>query len=180
MLECVDPHGSVVSLFLSSTGDYRESINAADSGLDLVDTGFVRVALLIQKIDALNALGERLKANKVMDQALVSAAPERESMLAGTLASLGRMREAEQLLAALERIEQPSTYLMAQTYAKLGDDRAFDWIRRGIDGHIGLVVWFLREDRTYSMLRKDPQWAEIMSRLEAEEAKGSSGQNHQS
>jgi hypothetical protein len=69
---------------------------------------------------------------------------------------------------------------MAETYAQLGDDRAFDWIYSAIDRHINSAIWRLRANPAYSALRTNPRWAEVMSHLEAEEAKGSAGQNRQS
>ena len=162
------------------SGQYREAIRAADGGLGLVDSGSILAYLIVLKVAAHDALGERSQANAILDEALASVQSEWKSMLAAPLGVLGRTEEARQLLIVLEGLEQPPIPVMAGVYAVLGDDRAFDWIHRAIDRHIGWTTSTLRVDPFYSELRKDPRWNEVMTHLEAEEAKGSAGQNHQS
>jgi len=169
----------ILGAYLNANGEHREAIQAADAGLGLVGGGSVGMGLYIVKIRAHHALGEESRANETLDQALTSGGSVGRPILAGMLAVLGRTQEARKNLVALERLEQPPTNLMAETYAQLGDDRAFDWIHSGIEQHIGLVIWLLRTNPAYAALRDDPRWAEVMAHLEAEEAKGSAGENRQ-
>ena len=159
---------------LWSTGEYREAIPAADAGLSLVESGITHAYLYVIKVAAHDALGERSQANAVLDEALAFVGSESKPVLAVALASLGRTEEAREILTALEGLEQPPITWMAETYAALGDARAFDWIHTGIDRHIIWVTQTLRASPVYSELRADPRWAEVMAHLEAEEAIGRS------
>jgi tetratricopeptide (TPR) repeat protein len=129
-----------LSQLLRSTGDYRGAINAANAGLDLDRTGLAHVLLLVSLVEAYNELGESSKAIEILDKAIASAGAQWEPMLAGTLAYLGRTAEAREILAALERLEQPPTVVMAEGYAQLADDRAFGWVHTAIKAHNGSVV----------------------------------------
>jgi tetratricopeptide (TPR) repeat protein len=160
---------------LGYTGEYSEAIRAADAGLGLEDSGSTYARLIIAKVAAHDALGERLQANAILDEALASVGSESKPVLAQTLASLGRTEEARQLLAVLEELERPPTALMVETYAQLRDDRAFDWMHKAIDRHDILITHTLRANPVYSELHEDPRWAEVMAHLEAEEAKARAG-----
>ena len=85
----------ILGVLLTATGEYREAIQAADMGFDLVDSGPVRVYLYTMKINAHNALGEGSRANDIVDVAMKSAGSEWKPTLAGTLASLGGSEEAK-------------------------------------------------------------------------------------
>ncbi|MGD8830514.1 MAG: TIR domain-containing protein [Pseudomonadales bacterium] len=171
---------AILSILLRCAGDDSEAVKAADAGLELVDTGLIRALLLRNKVEAYKAQGESSKANELLDEAIASTGSEWRPILAMTIASLGRTEAARELLGGLERLEQPPTAIMAEAYARLGDDRAFDWIHTAIDRHSLWVVSGLRAKPVYSRLRNDPRWAKVMSHLEAEEARGSAGQNRQS
>ena len=81
---------------------------------------------------------------------------------------------------ALEAAERPDIFALATTYGALGDARAFDVIHTAIDRHNTFIINNLRAGPAFSKLRGEPRWAEVMAHLEAEEAKGSAAQNHQS
>jgi len=51
-------------------------------------------------------------------------------------------------------------------------DRAFEWLREGIEGYDQILVNWIRVDPAFDALRKDPQWEEVMDQLERQEAKG--------
>jgi hypothetical protein len=110
-----------------------------------------------------------------MDEALASVLPGLKVRLAGPLARLGRLSEARVLLAQLEAMSDPPIEPMVDAYAALDKDRAFEWIHRAIDRRASVVVLTLRLNPTYTELRKDPRWDDVMAHLEAEEAKGRSG-----
>jgi len=160
---------------LGYTGENSEAIRAADAGLGLADSGSLHARLVSAKVAAHDALGERLQANAILDEALASVGSESKPVLAQTLASLGRTEEARQLLAVLEELERPPTALMVETYAQLRDDRAFDWMHKAIDRHDILITHTLRANPIYSELHEDPRWAEVMAHLETEEAKARAG-----
>jgi adenylate cyclase len=162
---------------LLCAGENRESIKIADAGLDLVQSGPVRSYLLVAKARAQYALGDTATANAALDDALASVGPESKFVLAGVLASLCRTEEARQLLVKLEAIEHPPIAEMVAAYAQLDHDRAFEWIHTAIDRHVWALVFSLRVGPIFSELRQDPRWAEVMTHLETEEAKGRAGQN---
>jgi hypothetical protein len=72
-------------------------------------------------------------------------------------------------------MSDPPMEAMVRAYAALDKDRAFEWMHRAIDRRISNVVTTLRLSPTYTELRKDPRWDDVMAHLEAEEAKGRSG-----
>ncbi len=157
---------------LSAWGQSREAIRAADTGLRLIQSGWLRAYLLLIKAYAYDALGQTAEANKAIDDGLSSAGPMYRPPFAGILAKVGRRDEAYQILAPLERLEHPPIDAMVFAYTALGDDRVFDWIHAAIDHHITNIVNTIRTGTIYSEeLRKDPRWAEVMAHLE-EEAKG--------
>jgi DNA-binding winged helix-turn-helix (wHTH) protein/TolB-like protein/Tfp pilus assembly protein PilF len=153
-------------------GEYREAIKVVDAGLPLVNSGYTYANLLVIKIAAYDALGDRSRANETLNEALASVGSEWKPQLAPTLASLGRSEEAKQLVLTLEEFEQPPVDIVAEAYAALGDERAFEWIHKAIDRHRIFMITELRASPVYSELRKDPRWADVASHLEAEEAKG--------
>jgi TolB-like protein/Tfp pilus assembly protein PilF len=163
---------------LRFSGQNRDAIRAADAGLRLVQSGWLRAYLLLDKAYAYDALGMTAEANKAIDDALSSAGPMYRPLFAGILAQVGRRDEANQILAHLERLEHPPIDAMVFAYAALGDDRVFEWIRTAIDDHVWIVVGTLRANPLFSELRKDPRWAEVMKHLESEEAKGRAGQRN--
>jgi hypothetical protein len=154
-------------------GQNREAIKVADTGIDLVKSGLPRAYLLAIKAVANHSLGETAAANAALDDALASVGPFKPA-LAGVLARVGRTEEARQLVAVLESLEHPPILPLAQAYGALHDDRAFEWIHKGIDQHIGEIVGRLRLNPMYSELRQDARWADVMKHLEAEESRGGS------
>jgi TolB-like protein len=156
-------------------GELEDVIPAADAGLRLVQTGGFRLYLLWFKALSHAGLGEMVEANAAMDEALASVGPGLKVALAAPLARLGRLPEARVLLAQLEAMSDPPIVPMVDAYAALDKDRAFEWMHRAIDRRISNVVTTLRLSPTYTELRKDPRWDDVMAHLEAEEAKGRSG-----
>jgi tetratricopeptide (TPR) repeat protein len=170
----VDIHMTyAVTLFFA--GELEDVIPATDVGLRLVQTGGFRLYLLWFKALSHAGLGEMVEANAAMDEALASVGLELKVGLAGYLAHLGRLSEARVLLAQLEAMSDPPIEPMVNAYAALDKDRAFEWIHRAIDRRIGPVVMTLRLNPTYTELREDPRWDDVIAHLEAEEAKGRSG-----
>jgi TolB-like protein len=163
------------AMTLFYAGELEDVIPATDVGLRLVQTGGFRFYLLVLKAAAHAGVGEMVEANATMDEALASVGPGFKVGLAGSLARLGRLSEARVLLTQLEAMSDPPIEPMVDAYAALDNDRAFEWIHRAIDRRIFPVVATLRLGPTYTELRKDPRWDEVMAHLEAEEAKGSSG-----
>jgi len=155
-------------------GQNREAIKVADTGIDLVKSGLPRAYLLAIKAVANHSLGETAAANAALDDALASVGPALKPALAVGLARVGRTEEARQLVAELESLEHPFIGVLALAYAELHDDRAFEWIHKGIDQHIGEIVGRLRLNPFYSELRQDGRWADVMKHLESEESKGGS------
>ena len=68
---------------------------------------------------------------------------------------------------------------MVYAYAALDDERVFEWLHRAIDHRNDAIVVHLRLEPIFAHLREDPRWDEVLAHLEAEEAKGSAGQNRQ-
>ena len=82
------------------------------------------------------------------------------------------------MVKELENLEKPSLTTMTLAYATLGDyDRAFHWLHRAVDEHAATVLSLLRLDPTFTAMRADPRWEEVIRRLEEEEARGGAG-NH--
>jgi hypothetical protein len=90
--------------------------------------------------------------------------------------NVGRTGEVRALLSQLEAMVDPPITNMVLAYAALDDERVFEWLHRAIDHRINAIVIGLRLSPYFARLREDPRWDEVMTQLEAEEAKGSAGQ----
>ena len=168
----------VSAIAFSVAGHYRDGIQSANAGLNLVQTGPIRAYLITLKAFAQAALGEPGNANATLDDGLASVGREFKIFLTGSMARLGRTEEARQTLAGLAALEHPpamAVWTMASTYPALDSDLAFDWIHQAIDRHNIPVVTSLRFDFRYDELRGDPRWTKVMRHLEKEEAKTRAG-----
>jgi len=168
---------------LTLAGHYRDAIEAADAGLELVQTGANRTYLVILKAGAQEALGELEAANATVDDGLATVGRDLNVLLAGSLAKLGRTEEARALIADLESLEQPSIsalWALVGAYATLDPDHAFELIHESLDRHSIPLITTLRWLPAYAYLREDPRWDEVMAHLAVEEAKARAGHNRQS
>jgi len=156
--------------YLMSAGQHREALNAAETGLEMVNRGIAHASMLIVKILALQALGDIDPANAVMDEALLTVSPGWKVLLAWPLARLGRIEAARDIAAGVIASEHPSPIPAIFIFAGLEDDRVFDVIHDAIDRHTS-VVEFLRLSYIFAPQRTDPRWAEVIAHLEREEAR---------
>jgi DNA-binding winged helix-turn-helix (wHTH) protein/TolB-like protein/tetratricopeptide (TPR) repeat protein len=158
-------------------GQYRDAIEMAETGLPLVEVGIARYYLYAIKGLAHEALSETEAAGVAFAQALASVEPTWKAAAAFPLVRLGRVDEARALLARMEATENPQVMHMVHGYAQLNRTKAFEWIHEAIERHVLAIITFLRVNPTYSELRTDPRWNEVMAHLEAEEAKGAAGRS---
>jgi TolB-like protein/tetratricopeptide (TPR) repeat protein len=169
--------GYAVTLLFA--GRYRDTLDVIDEGLALMRGGYLIGPLYGVKAEAHIALGETAEARAAIDKVIVGA-PQMRLMLAASLVSVGRTDEVRALLSQLEAMADPPITGMVLAYVALDDERVFEWLHRAIDHRINAIIAGLRLAPVFARLREDPRWHEVMAHLEAEEAKGSAGQNRQS
>ena len=174
-----DADGRIASEYADSlylAGEDRLAVDAANAGLNLVSDGVYFLRLSAVKIQALLALGEQTDAEAALDDLQATLGPESKRSIADLVASVGRIEEARQMVKELENLEKPSPRTMTLAYATLGDyDRAFRWVHRAVEEHAAVVLQSLRLDTTFTAMRGDPRWEEVIRHLEEEEARGRRG-----
>lgn len=161
---------------LAFAGEYREAIDVADAGLELVEHGFYRSALDTTKVWSYIALHEPAEAGAALEDALSTVGPQWRAGMIIALARTGRTEEARATLAWLESLDSPPIGTVVYGNAVLmNTSRAFESIHQAIDRRIYETISGLRLNPVFSELRKDSRWEEVMRHLEAEEAKGRAG-----
>jgi serine/threonine protein kinase/tetratricopeptide (TPR) repeat protein len=88
--------------------------------------------------------------------------------LAHVYATMGKRREAEEILNKLQEISKQryfSPYWIAVVYAGLGDnDQAFQYFEKAFDDRYFLMIW-MNSDPRFDNLRADPRFANLMQRI---------------
>ncbi len=106
------------------------------------------------------AIAEHQKAMKISDK--------RIDFLAYAYAAAGKKKEAMTILARLNDLAKQtyvSPYTLARIYTALGEkDRAFDMLDRAFRERDQKIFW-LKIDPTFSALRADARFAEIMRKM---------------
>jgi TolB-like protein/Tfp pilus assembly protein PilF len=151
-------------------GEHRKAIEAAEFSLNLVASGAIRLLASGTKVQAYLALGEPSQANVAVEDALAFVGPEWRYAVAVQLALVGRSDEARVALASLVN---PHPVVMVFTYAALGEhDLAFEWVHKAIDLRGIESINRIRTHPTFTEMRRDARWEDVMKHLEEEEAKG--------
>ena len=151
---------------MNALGRHAEALEAAETGLELVERGFPRVSLLLGKGFAHVQLGQTDLAELVVEEVVAATRVPPPSLLA----RLGRQAEATQVLVDMAARPQPPMDMLAFGHAALGNvDQAFEWIHRCLGRLIypNFTIRYLRTYPAFSDLRADPRWEALMERLEA-------------
>ncbi len=97
--------------------------------------------------------------------------PQRRAALATILATAGRTKEAEVILADLEAIasddagEYVSLADIAMVHGALGNlDQAIDWLDKAVDQKAGWLA-YLKVDAIWDPVRSHPRFADILQRV---------------
>lgn len=123
----------------------------------------------LQRGNLLIELGRADEAVVELERA-ISLAPIMPSgyyMLAFALTALGRRADAEKAVARLKALPQSASinaYHLGLAYTALGDrDRAFEWLRRGVDERQEWFVWIATEKKL-DALRGDERFRDLLRR----------------
>jgi len=158
---------------LNSAGLHREAIEATQAGLRLIASGVYWLYLIMEQSHAQLELGQLEAARQSVDLALETTQPELRLFLAGTVAAVGRVDEAQRMLAELERQDFAHPTPVFFGYLYLDDrDEAFEWLAKAIDIRDGILLSTIRSHPYFNRLRGDPRWQDVMEHLANEEAQG--------
>ncbi len=171
-----DSDGRILAEFakvLYSAGEFRDAIEVADIARTLSPSATYMWYLSHTKFYAQRSVGDETQAEATLNEYLLSADPAWKPFAAAMLATVGKTHDARRSLALMESRSRPSTYPLSLAYVEFGEhDRAFEWLRKGIEGYdLGLINW-IRVDPAFDALRKDLRWREVMDQLERQEEKG--------
>ena len=136
------------------------SVNAADKIFIRCFRAFIQTA------------SGRLDLVEPAEQLLAELSPDDHVLLgymAYTLGRMGKIVEAERILADLEaRAEHSYVSPTALFYASLGlnnDDRSFRWLNQSVDENVYLVLHTLRTSPVVDPLRDDPRFDAALDRI---------------
>lgn len=159
------------AIALNSAGKYREAINVAQTGRELIGGGSHSVVLRAEEIFALVALDEVDEARTKARNALNTTASRWHVYLAPAVAAAGLTEELDDLLDQSEDLDRLAPGVMSLLYAHLGNiGRAFELLPKAIDLRSGLSR--VHSHSALGPLRGDQRWEEVMLYLEQEEARG--------
>ena len=88
--------------------------------------------------------------------------------LAHVYATMGKRREAEEIIKKLQEISRQryfSPYWIAVAYAGLGDnDQAFQYFEKAFEDRYFIMIW-INSDPRFDNLRSDPRFADLVRRI---------------
>ena len=153
--------------FLLYAGDYDAAIAQGNDTLEIdeqYNRGFVFIgAAHLAKGDAATAL-DWFKRGQSLERSVRTY----DAMIVRALAELGRLDEAEEILARLE--EQSRTQYIRAEYLAMGHaavgnkDRAFEALEKAYQARSAGLI-YLHLDPGYGPLRSDPRYAELVARI---------------
>ena len=168
VLDPLDVHYSGwISRFLLYARDPAGSIAQGHKTLEL-DEEYVRAFLWIGSAHLLQGDAETALDWFRRGQAIDAAVRTYDAMIVRALAVLGRLEEAEEIMARLEvesRVHYVRAEYLAMGYGALGDlDRAFTALERAYQARSGGLI-YLHLDPGYDALRGDARYADLVKRI---------------
>ena len=167
-LDPLHPHHSRwLGRFLLFAKDYDAAITQSQKTIELHADYFHAY------LDTGSAYLAQGKADQALEwfrrgQKLDSSVRSYDALIVRALAPLGRREEADEILARLEaesRQHYVRSEVLAMGYAAVGEfDKAFNLLERAVQARSAGLI-YLHLDPGYEPLRKDPRFAELVTRI---------------
>jgi serine/threonine-protein kinase len=167
-LDPLHPHHSRwLGRFLLFAKDYDAAITQSQKTIELHADYFHAY------LDTGSAYLAQGKADQALEwfqrgQKLESSVRSYDALIVRALAPLGRREEADEILSRLEaesRQHYVRSEVLAMGYAAVGEfDRAFNLLERAVQARSAGLI-YLHLDPGYEPLRKDPRFAELVTRI---------------